>query len=726
MKIKLGVLFATTSFLIACNGDDTHSNLPSVTTYVAGKVLDDPLSNAKVCFDENNNMSCDENEVSTFSQSGGQYSFKNVPLSIISTTPLLAEISTETINEYTGLPVAKPYRMRSYVGCTKVITPHTSIVQYLMASGDTKEKAIKKTQRKLMTDLPLCSDYISQSRNSELTLLQRNEHLHLHRMSNVFAGFMGINAQTVTNYLVPNVYKHSDIHALIMHHQLNHLDAVIYDLNIINDNEFIGESALQQVPQLEPSTHFADIFQWLKTSRTRMTLDLEQRLIEEEMAIIDNMMQSKRPDLLKSLLYSTGRDAANDAQPLSGLYRYTDRIAESFEETTTIDYTGNYTSNYHRGFDRFSLINHKEDYFRWSFDSESFERITHPRLDNLIYNGQDSMPSTDNYLLYGRSRFSDNGWRRVKAQRDYQSGTFSDHYKTVINYAAESDDHLASGESYIFDSKSYYLGGRKVKALLNLQSETSAWSQIIGNEATFAEDTERSSAYDLTISALNSLILINNKNNCVAEQDTDVCNYQNIPVLVPSDDFVTKTVFRNGITLSYQEADANNRPLRPMTGVTFEDVGLNNSNFFEASTNLTHMPILFQYKGAYITVKLNSHNTADFYRIPVDDIGNNVALSLESSIYRLDRDYIGQGRWSYPVILGRYTIRIDIPESVRRLNPDISSQIALYSDVAEGVLKAGTFIKEGDAIAENVLGVPYSAHRQIIDSIVKDKIREFD
>ena len=727
MKIKFGILLATSIFLMACNSDENQITVPT-TSDVEGKVLDDPLLNAKICFDENKNMSCDGNEMSTFSTLGGQYNFTDVPLSIINTTPLLAEISSDTINEYSGLPAERPYRLRGYIGCTDVITPHTSMVQHLMDFGYQKESAIRTTQRKLMTEQALCSDHIAQSQNTELTDLERNEHLHLHKMANVFAGFLAINMEAVTNHLIPNVHNYSTRHSLIIHHQINELDAVIHDFNLIDD-ELSDEFVLQQAPALNSTSGFPALLPMLQTSRTRMILELEARLIEEEIAIVDNMMRSQRPDLLRSLLYSNGRNSAQDVQSLNGLYRYTDRISKSVEETTTIDYLGNYSRNYKQGLHSATQINHQEKYFRWNFETESFELINHPRLENLIYDGTDAIPASDNYLLYGSSRFSDNGWRRIKTQRDFQSRTFIERYKTVLNYAVESDDHLASGESYILDSKAYYVGGRKVKALLNLHGDVSAWSQIIGNDSTFVEGSNslgRSHAHSLTISALNSLIFLNDKNNCDVEPAADVCNYQHIPVLVPSADLVTRTVYRNGITFSYQETDANNRLLRPMTGVTFEDVGLNGSNFFEASTNLTHMPILFQYKGDYIAVKLNSNSSADFYRIPVDDIGNNVGLGLESSVYRLDRDYIGRGRWSYPIIFGRYTIRIDVPESVRRLNPSVSSQVVIYSDDAEGALKIGAFIKEGEVISENVLGVPYSTHKQILDAIDKDKIREFD
>ena len=97
MKIKSGLLFTACSFIIACNGENQQPIAPHYSTSVFGKVMDEPLSNAKVCFDINNNMHCDNQEPTTFSQAEGEYYFEEVPIHITKSAPLLAEISTDVV-----------------------------------------------------------------------------------------------------------------------------------------------------------------------------------------------------------------------------------------------------------------------------------------------------------------------------------------------------------------------------------------------------------------------------------------------------------------------------------------------------------------------------------------------------------------------------------------------------------------------------------------------------
>ena len=84
----------------------------------------------------------------TFSQAEGEYYFEEVPIHITKSVPLLAEITIDTINEYTGLPVDKAYKMKSYIGCTNVITPYTSMIQHLIEQQYSIEEAERKVKHK--------------------------------------------------------------------------------------------------------------------------------------------------------------------------------------------------------------------------------------------------------------------------------------------------------------------------------------------------------------------------------------------------------------------------------------------------------------------------------------------------------------------------------------------------------------------------------------------------
>ena len=71
MKIKFGLLITVSLLLTACNGENQQPIAPHYSTSVSGKVMDDPLSDAKVCFDINNNMHCDNQEPTNFFTSRG-------------------------------------------------------------------------------------------------------------------------------------------------------------------------------------------------------------------------------------------------------------------------------------------------------------------------------------------------------------------------------------------------------------------------------------------------------------------------------------------------------------------------------------------------------------------------------------------------------------------------------------------------------------------------------
>lgn len=132
--LRLGLIAATVAALglTACGGgdDEAPANVQLTTTVVDGN-----LSNAKVCWDQNNNGVCDTGEPSTRSDANGQATL-TIPTAQLATARLIAEVGTDAVDSDTGA-VTHAYTLQAPAGRHAVLSPLTSLVQAKLAADPT-------------------------------------------------------------------------------------------------------------------------------------------------------------------------------------------------------------------------------------------------------------------------------------------------------------------------------------------------------------------------------------------------------------------------------------------------------------------------------------------------------------------------------------------------------------------------------------------------------------
>ena len=712
MKIKFGLLFAACSFLIACNGEDSLTLLEP-TTSVSGKVMDDPLSNAKVCFDENKNMNCDESEHTSISEAEGKYHFEAIPIRIVNTAPLLAEISTDTINEATGLAIETPFKLTSFLGCTNVITPYTSMVQHLVEQSYSIEDAENKVKRKAMTDMPLCSDYVAQSTNNALDDYQKDEYRHLHRMANIFTGYMMSNMETLTsNAEIQTSLKTQDMHSILMQHQMKHLAAIVEDLDSVQseldeDNASFPSVSSAQPQAVSSGIDFNTVKPKLARSNKVMPIDLASRDVEEEAIIMNAMKNSQQANLLEEWV---------SAEPeIGGYYHYMDKQGT---DNDNLSFVNNrivrlpYETNLG---DEFYLNNFYEEHI-WDSETNSFQNNELFRSDLRLFLDSGFTKVNNSPSLFGKNSHTGD-WQSVFFNKDPERyGPFEQQARLIFNN--ESDDFLnikTSFESYTLDATSYDISNKKIQSLLNLDDDLSIWNNVITNDSRFSDNSK---AYKFTRRAAVNLLFCN-------ESESE-----------NADDVAEETINNPCQKLSV---------FATKSGVYYGRVGANNTTFYHRNTienlgrltqvailNVPYFPVIYKIESDYIIVFLHINKNALFYRMPIDEFPEFPIFWIAPfdgfqrdnfpAFYGFDFPYIptiARSRWEKVKVDGNDMIALSIPESIKRLNPKFTSKMAFFID--NGTLHLGSFYKKGELIEENIT-VPYRVHTQIIEALDSEKV----
>ena len=726
MKIKLVAIVSAGLFVNACNDDHNHSPIPVSMTSIAGAVIDEaPLSNAKVCFDENNNKSCDDNELSTSTQAEGKYNFDSVPTKLIGKAPLLAEITADTINEFTGLPVNKHYLLRSYSNCTNVINPLTSAVQHFIDIKYTPEDAERKIQNKLKTELPICSNYITQSNNPELSEFDQSEQMHLYQTAVIFHGLMGVNLELLTERFKSEDknLNHKNMYPVVMHHQINHLDEVINNVEKLKSlqdrtTEGTASSASQislpipiPIPVPIPFDDYLDPFGHHGGHTDYQTLtDMQEAMYL--MSEMGNSIEINLQEYFYSAPHSVG-----------GLYSYQERekapyLAFTARRKNQTVRAGSYDSQ------RISYPIYRFEQRIWNSRYNQFLVNDQFRsgLDILRDNGFSPVTSQfdRNILLYGKKQDTPDWIRRIISSKVKEQGPFLNQARFVhsrrLDYLADIAEkteqaRLTNDESYLIASKGFFVANARIKNLLALEDNLSMWDQVIKDGARFNNNT----AHLMTVRAGNEFALF----RPVTCGDGRTCKY--VPILDTEQSKITRS---------------GKSPLG--------DPILYNSNTHDDLDSLippsgfsaTDLPVLFDDGEEVIYAFLGVGNDAHFFKVPKNEsdtydiyywilsatnsaTGNPVTLPARSETNVMLTQFHRPATWQRQSYKGRDMLVISVPKYVRRAQPHFPSKIALTSDGTG--LRFGEYYQQGE-IVEDRLALSHIGHDRLLQSVDPNKV----
>ena len=162
MKNSLFVLGAISlAVLVGCGGGSSSSSdtnvPPPTTTDVAITVVDGPIQNAKVCLDTNNDGVCGTGEPTGSTDASGKVTLK-VNSTDAGKYPVVAEVGTDAIDADTG-KVPTAYTMRTPADKPALVTPLTTLVQNLVASGSSTTDAEVLVKSQTGINMSLFEDF---------------------------------------------------------------------------------------------------------------------------------------------------------------------------------------------------------------------------------------------------------------------------------------------------------------------------------------------------------------------------------------------------------------------------------------------------------------------------------------------------------------------------------------------------------------------------------------
>ncbi|RLV59302.1 hypothetical protein D5018_12870 [Parashewanella curva] len=315
--------------LVACNDSNKQTVTKPPKTYsISGTVLDDPIRNAKVCTDCNNNMVCDSNEIHTLSDEQGRFELNNLSAEANS-CPLLAEVTTDSINVLSNQPIANPFKLTSPAGCHN-ITPITTMLKHEMSFGYTKEEATKFLQHRLQTDAPLCGNYVRARFDDTSSEQQKLEAKHLHQVANKFNELMVSNMSKLNDVLEEET-QYSERHEYVVAHQMKAINAITEEITQNNYPDLTGQVSDEEVQGSSGLGRFT--IQLMKKSFSLAvsagTVPSNKVTIADEMKILALRKQAVNIDAYQQL--------ANSTSSKLGMITYQDKLLSNGVELDYID-----------------------------------------------------------------------------------------------------------------------------------------------------------------------------------------------------------------------------------------------------------------------------------------------------------------------------------------------------------------------------------------------------
>jgi len=269
--------------LVGCSNSDSSTTQEETSIEKSGKVADGYLSNAKVCFDLNNNLLCDSNESSVQTNSSGGYQLtykEKLPEHVA----MLAYGGTNSATNlaYQGFLTA-PIEYDN-------ITPVTTLVEYQKRASSSLEKAeeiVAKLFNLDIEDLP--KDHIAQSKIDKKLF---KASMRIEKLLNVVASLDGSNKRDLKkiNRILRKVAK-------IATKAQNFIDALAqsaseeYDVDqtVLNNNLSVLSNVIDKESEENNSSDEAEQAIELATSKTKEYTQANRTIEEGTLeAIVSN------------------------------------------------------------------------------------------------------------------------------------------------------------------------------------------------------------------------------------------------------------------------------------------------------------------------------------------------------------------------------------------------------------------------------------------------------
>ena len=673
MTVRLSILFISLATLGACNSDSDNSNSKSGVT-VSGAITDAPMSNAKVCLDYNNNMSCDAQEPQAISGTNGQFEVQGVDVEKMATSPLVAEMGSKTVNEALGENLDTRIKLSAPAGC-KNINFLTTMTQYFVNTNLTVEDAYKKTKNKVLTDQDICANYHAKSADHGVTLNVQEENQYLNQLSQHKSNLFAENMANLLGHYKNNVPSYLTMHRMLMAHAIDNLPLVIKN---------VTPSLGQQ--QNEPQTvSKPEVKNATASSEGNDTASAGTFLASEE-----NIDHATLLDAIERAPYINVIDKYIDAnEPNDAIHRLTDSFANK-------QFNLSYTRTISNDDSDIEFYNGRTEFFNWNPNSGEFEQgrrfepsneiiVSHRTEDDFRYYGyvQNSESNSSNWIPLNQSSVNENS-------DDLDNQQIRLLYKdSDSSYPATVDN----GPSIIIQAKEIDVSNKNISMLTKLQPDLELWDQIIKNGTKFKPNT---TALSLTVDVASVPFTRAPEgfSKCNAEQEIDKSCFE-VSILSPRNNhnpFPPSLDFLPNVTLDYV------------------DVGTGLSAIVQQSSdNIPSMPVLLSGSSgyaSYATVYLESNGTARFYQIYEFSLGQSIGIN----------NPFARTKWKKQKLFdNQEAITIELPNRLRRLYPSMPPSISIYE--ADGKIYFTGLLQLGDTIAEKTFGMDKQTIQQVIDSI---------
>ncbi|WP_133408471.1 hypothetical protein [Parashewanella tropica] len=651
--------------LVACNDKQRVTSPPPKTYSMSGTVLVDPIQNAKVCTDCNQNMVCDSSERHTLSDEQGRYAFNNLSAEINS-CPLLAEVTTDSINVLRNQPIAAPFKLASPAGCYN-ITPISTMLQYEMSIGYTKDEATKLLQHRLQTEAPLCGNYVSTRFDNTSSEQQKLEAKHLHQVANMFNELMVSNLSKLDDVLEEET-QYSQRHEYIVAHQLKAISAMTQAITKnnypdltqqVSDEEAQGNSGIGDFPQFT--------IQSMQSSFPLMvsagTVPSNKVTIADEMKILALRKQAANVDAYQQL--------ANSTSSKLGIITYQDKLLSNGVELDYIDGRNSAGNNTARSIE-FKLS-------RWQ--EQGFTEIDNEDANTIV--------------------FTENGHNAVG--------------KTLLVSPTEGLDALiqsknVSDYAYFINAKRYGVGGANISALLSSHHDLQVWPQV--TDATGLEtlpDNSSMSAFELTQTVALNFFELTCQTKGTENEDCGTAS-----VLTPNTSTAYAGVFSFNYSLATEVENVNSIVAGYQFNIPSAPIVYSDENHYIIAW-LFH-PWFYRPDQRVRYFRVDK----DKLTFVFDDI-NGIDTEI-SKIEGSPIQYLGSGLWSRSTRFGLDFVDITIPQSVQRFSSKLSTNMSFFN--YQGKMRMGIERKKGQVIEQKQLGVGFETHLEILESINHDKLEQ--
>ena len=675
--------------LTACNDSDDKKTVvvpiipaePAAVS-ISGTVINNRLSNVAVCSDCNSNMICDADEIKAVTDIEGRFTLENVSAKDAEICPFTAEITTQSRDETLDELVAEPYVLTSPAGC-EIVSPMTSMVQSQIALGDSKEEAIEKVQRKMMTDISPCSDdVIAIIEDEELSEAEKKEAIYVYQSGLVYTQMMIQNMENMSDMMGDDM-EYAQGMAVVHNYQLNGdgmrmLASELAEVSRLIEDEADADANEDAAPQESPqhiSAGLIDFYrQWeesfsgtqLEMLFTQLREDAENSFVMVEQGfLMANKSLAQPLDFNEQFLNRNSR--------LNGFTLFEDTdTTEAFDLTYSserIEHTGDTSA------DAKSRLVAQQ----MSWQTDNFNRV-------------------DGHLLGDMLVLVNDEWQRLGTKYEFSRAH-------VTPYANREQIELTNIEvpefSYNLEGKQYPVANRSIASLFLMHSDIEVWHQLFDVVKTFPENSQ---AFDLVLRSSGNTYILGETKDCSSDFEiNEVCNA--VKALVPSGDHFNINSGKWHFEMSREHS--------------FEDL----DSMTPVASGVPVMPIVHSDANGHIVARFHDNGEVAFVQFPLN-------LNQEFYRHRTDLDYNSESDVRNPKVLatGNWRVRtrsqdlieIDIPNSIIRMNPELSEN--MFFTTVEDVVRFGKIHEAGDVLSEGQLRVNTPASNGILDQLDYDKL----